>query len=341
MPDISDFLPKEVRELEWYDNSTLATIDKCARKGYWKNIFVPPSLATGNPNEPHKPKAHQAGLAESVGVGAYFGTAIHEALDKYYAPANSHLPDEKRRIMSMRAFSSKYAQLVMEPHLVETKYSHPRGIDILDMYFDHYHVEDQSFRIVETEVVGIIVVRPRKDEPNFTPFIWIIRTDGLIERLGFQDYMVMEHKTAGSPEQKLVELRISRQTEGYVWGMKEFPHARPIKGILANVIATRAAEVEPTKLFYRDYIYKSDYQTEQWRLETIWKVLRWRKMISLASSTPNIVEAMLYFGRNTEECTRYGRCSFYDLCLHGPHNVDLSKFSPNDWNPLYTETGDA
>jgi len=335
MPSLTDLLPLQFRNLEWYDNSTLSTIDKCIRKGFWKNLYIlPQSQPSGGEPTTEVP---QKGIAERMGVGAHFGSAIHEALDKFYAPLHREMNDRKRRLMAMSAFSRKYAELVTEPEMVDKKYSHPRGIDLLDMYFDRYETEDTNFRVIETEVVGIIIIRPEPGEPNFVPFLYIVRSDGLIERIRTEEYFVLEHKTATSPEQKLVELRIGRQVEGYVHVFRQFPSEKPIVGVLANVIAVRAAESQHDKLFYRDYIYKNTYQTDQWRFETIRKVLRWRSMIADSQHASTLIEAMQYFDRNTEECTRYGRCSFYDLCMHGPQNVELSGYEPNKWNPLYTD----
>lgn len=342
MSDITDFLPKEVKELEWYDNSTIATIDKCNRKGFWKNIYelpnptLPPAEATSG--VPVKAR----GIAERMGPGAFVGTAFHFAFDRYYSPANfTTKTTEQRKIMAFRALAQKYNELIIEPDLVDKKYSLPRCIDVLDMYFTRYEEEDKWYNFIDTEVVAIIVIRPKDGEPDFTPFLWIARSDGTVERIRYQDRMVMEHKTATSPEQKLVELAMSRQTEGYCWAMNEFSTDKPIVGILANVVAIRAAETDPSKLFFRDYIMKSQYQMQQWRFETIRKVLSWRAIQAAASTAPHILQAMQYFTRNTEECTRYGKCSFYDLCLHGPQSVDLSNYTANVWNPLYTEKVDV
>lgn len=332
---LTDLLPPQFRNLEWYDNSTLSTIDKCIRKGFWKNLYIlPQSQPSGGEKSTEVPLK---GISERMGVGAHFGSAIHEALDKFYAPLNSSMPAAKRRLLAMRAFSKKYGDLILDPEMVDKKYSHPRGIDLLDMYFDRYEAEDSNFRVIETEVVGIVIIRPQAGEPDFPPFLYIARSDGLVERIKTGEYFVFEHKTATSPEQKLVELRIGRQTEGYVYVYKQFPSEKKIVGVFANVIAVRAAESAHDKLFYRDYIYKSDYQTDQWRFETIRKVLRWRRNIADSQGSETLIEAMQYFDRNTEECTRYGRCSFYDLCMHGPQNVALETFEPNSWNPLYTD----
>jgi hypothetical protein len=330
---LKDLLPPEYQDLEWYDNSTLSTLDRCLRKGYWKHIF--PIVAKDEKGELTEFK----GIAEKVGDGAGYGTCIHTALDRFYAPGNASKTYEQRRILSLRAFTNKYSETFTEPEMVQSKYSHDRGLDILDMYFDHYQVEDQYYRVLDTEFVMINVIEPEPGENSFTPFVYIARTDGLIERLRYDDYFILEHKNVVSVDQELNKLRIGRQGEGYVWSAKQFPSTKgfPVNGVLANILAVRVTETDPNKLFYRDFIHKTSYHTDQWRLETIRKVERWRKLKQEASKEPTVVAAMLVFDRTTEECTRYGLCSYYDLCMHGPHSVDLSRYSPNTWNPLYTE----
>lgn len=335
--DIRSFLPPAIRDLEWYDNSTLSVLDRCYRKGFWKNVFTLPQTPLPATAPGLQDGILFKGISERVGPAALYGTAIHSALDKRYSPSFASLTYEQKRILALRTFTKKYNELIPDPEIVENKHSLDRGLDILDLYFDRYEEEDKWFRVVETEVVFINVVRPRPGEEPFNPFIYIARSDGLIERLQYDDYFILEHKNVVAVDLELIKLKIGRQGEGYIWSAKEFPTDKPINGMLANILAVRAAEVDPLKLFKREYIHKTSYQTEQWRIETIKKVQRWRLMLQKATEQPNIVAAMLEFDRTTEECTRYGKCSFYDLCIDGPLSIDLEKYSPNTWNPLYTE----
>lgn len=323
----------DLSEIEWYDNSTLAAIDSCVRKGYWRTTFALP-----NPDSPTK---IQPGISETIGVAGHFGTCIHSAFDKYYSPVLiREMNLTQRRIAAMRAFSAKYSQLVSEPELVETKYSHLRGIDLLDMYFDHYETtgEDSLYEPVETEQSLFIWIKydPLTDPFPFTPFVYICRLDGIFRRHSFNDYVITEHKTSTSPERVIRELHLSRQVRGYRWGLRQFEYDRPIEGVMANVIATRAAESDPSKLFFRDYVRLSDIDDAKFRLETIVKVERWRRTKALAKNVPWPLQLAM-FDTNPKECTRYGLCSFYDLCLHGPTGVDLGKYAPNTWNPLHAE----
>lgn len=335
--DLKNLLPPAIRELEWYDNSTLSVLDRCYRKGFWKNIFILPQAPSPSEETPEGEVKVFKGIAEKVGPAALYGTCIHAALDKAYSPSFNHLTREQRRILALRTFTKKYNELIPDPEMVDKKYSLDRGLDVLDMYFDHYSEQDNWFRVIETELVFINVIKPRAGEEDFDPFIYIARSDGLIERLQYDDYFILEHKNVVQVDMEIMKLQIGRQGEGYVWSAKEFPSNKPINGLLANVLAVRAAEDDPVKLFKREFIHKTSYQTEQWRIETIKKVERWRSLRKAAEKQPNIVAAMLEFDRTTEECNRYGKCTYFDLCMNGPLSIELEKYSPNTWNPLYTE----
>lgn len=325
----------DLSQVEWYDNSTLATIDSCVRKGYWRTTFQLPAP------ESEFPTKVASGIAETVGVAGHFGTCIHAAFDKYYSPVLvKERTLQQRRIDAIRAFSAKYAKLVPDPDLVDNKYSHLRGVDLLDMYFDHYEQtgEDSLYDPIETELALFIWINydQNSDPFPFRPFVYICRIDGIFRRRRFDDYVIAEHKTSTSPQRILDELHLSRQARGYNWGLKQFAYDRPIEGVMANVLAIRAAESEPSKLFFRDYIRLDASDDAKFRLETIVKVERWRRTREMASTVPWPLQLAM-FDTNPKECTRYGKCSYYDLCLHGPTGVDLSKYVPNTWNPLHAE----
>lgn len=309
-------------DYECYDNSTLATIDSCVRKAYWKLLFPLPG-------------AEVSGIQDRVGVAAHFGTSIHSAMDKMYSPVlyRTHTL-EQRRIAAFRAFSLKYQELITEPDLVDEVYSHPTGVRLLDDYFNFYAAEDGFFTPVETELCSIVLLGDL-DPPAY----YIARIDGTVARPSQADYLVREFKTTKSSLQsKLDELRISRQCEGYVWSLRQHDAGQPISGVMADILAVRVRERDPSKLFLRDIIHISPLQAAQWHRETIIKIRRWRSIRAYANeTTTNPLTQHFFFDRNTGECLRYGKCSYYELCAYGLNSVDLQKFLPNDWNPLHAE----
>lgn len=326
-------------KLECYDNSTLATVDSCIRKAYWKLLFplegIQQSPAEGAAQTSGVEEKHFLGIQEKVGLAAHFGTSIHSAMDKMYSPILFHSKTyEARKIAAFRAFSAKYAEVIPDHDLVESPYSHPDGIALLDYYFNHYQDEDGFFIPIDTELCAVILLKDL-DPPCY----WISRLDGVVFRPSQSDYLVREFKTTKSSIQnKLDELRISRQVEGYVWSLRQFPSKYPISGVMPDILAVRTKERDPRKLFCRDIFHITPLQAEQWYQETLVKIVRWREVRAKALVANNAPLLQHFqFDRSTNECLRYGKCSYYDLCVYGLNNVDLQKFLPNDWNPLHSE----
>jgi hypothetical protein len=338
--DLRNFLQGK----EWYDNTTLETGDRCKRKLYWKNEYqLPRPQLTPSPGDGTQQGFVRNGIAEHVGVGAHFGSAIHAAFDRFYDPILfATYTYQQRRIAAIRAYDTKYRNLIpLETwDEIDSKYTLERGINLLDLYFDHFREEDKFYRPIETEIVFVVPVRPQPGDPfDFVPFYYVARCDAIWERIRFSDYWIVEHKTSTRPDMKMIELVIGRQGRGYFFSGKQLPSEQSLEGIIPNVLAVRANENDPTKLFTRDYIHLSTKDAEEFRLETIIKVAEWRRLKSLSARFPiNSPPARAIFHKSTCECTRFGRCTYYDLCLHGPEGVaSFDLFQPNTWNPLYSE----
>lgn len=317
MIEIVKTLPTE--GLEWYDNSTLESIDRCHRLGYYQNVLW---HADGR----------RPGLSGGAGVGANFGTCLHEGLAKWYGLQT--LEDDPRRLAAFRSFAECHEKLFKDPGELDEKYSLARGLDLLDIYFDHYSFEDAEYRSIEPEMTVLLLIEPRPAEPLFEPFHFVIKTDGLFERLNHSDLVLLEHKTsAWGVARILKEREYDRQSEGYVWGLREMYRDRTISGVLLNAIGIYKDEKNPAKLFGRQFFDKSLEQTELWRRETIRKVERWRGMLRASATTAaSIFELPEHFDRNTSACTQYGLCGFYNLCKYGMAMVD--EYVPNTWNPF-------
>ena len=311
---------EELAKLEWYDNSTLVTIDKCIRKGFWNRVFRLPGSDT-------------PGVEERVGPGAYFGTCMHAALAKYYGLNGRPLAE--RQLSASRAFAEEHRKLFPDQGLLDKKHTCANGLDLLDQYIANYEQEDELFRPVETEIGASVPILPRPGE-TFEPFVYASRTDGLWQRLSYGDYAVVEHKTtSGSVEREIERLRMHRSTEGYVWTWKQLLPEYNICGILINVLGVFAPGSK-AKLFSREFYNITNVRLEEWRLETIAKVERWRSLIARTKGLP-IQEQILNFDRSTNPCREYSGCGYYDLCYYGLRGADLSKYLPNHWNPLSSD----
>lgn len=323
----------KVAALEWYDNSTLTDIDSCHRLGFYLKELVIPSQSA----EPEPIK----GISFGGNHGTRYGSCIHAALATFYSGIKVGHTRRASLLNACRQFSSTHQKLFPHPELLDKKHEKARGLDVLDMYSEHYSHDDDTYLPVEVEIFAAVVIKPQQKWEIFEPFLWVVRADGLFKRLFDSTYWILETKSTGSSiEQKLEELKISRQPQGYAFTFsnpKWLPKGIKIKGVLANVIAVRSAETDPKKLFKRQSYHYYPQEFELWRLETIEKVERWRDMRNRAQAEANLIRKLSIFDRRTEQCFRHGKCPAFDLCEYGLKGVDWSRMLPNTWNPLTTE----
>ncbi len=309
--------------VEWYDNSRIETIQACKRKAFYQLIGP-----TGT------------GLAKRVGDGAHFGTCTHAAHEAYYT-GWSRLSETARRLNSIRAFTDQYQELF--PNGPQRPiHTLANGLDIWDCYCDSCLAEDSLYRPVDPELGLIVRIAPRSHEPAFKPFWYLGRADGVWQRIAQNDYFVGELKTSsGGVERRAKSLTFHRQPTGYVWQVRElvkegrFPEvASPldIKGSFVTVIGIQAQKRD----LEREYFSMSEEDTEDWRAETIQIVEEWRrrKWQIDPGRLHNARNWKHIFYKETEECTKYGLCPYWDLCKFGVTADSLHEFEVDDWNPL-------
>lgn len=307
MTDLNTWLSQQ----EWYDNHTLETILACQRKAYLHKIY-------------------RGGLAAGVGHGAYAGSCLHAGHAVYYKLWGQD--ENKRRLAAFRAISREHARRFGASETIEKKHLVENLIDIADSYFDQYLIEDKQYRPIESELACAFPIRPEPGDPvEFTvPFIYVIRLDGLWERLSDETWFVQELKsTSGGVERELTRLAINRQSTGYVYGIRQWPEGRRVKGVIASVMGVFVGKRECAREVY----YKSDPVLDSWRRQTINLVEDWRRKAaqSLADGEDE-VRAMDRYIQNDKHCTAYGLCPFHSVCYHG---LAMAKNIPNNtWTPF-------
>jgi len=305
--------------VEWYDNSRIETIQACKRKAYYSQIGP-----TGTP------------LAKRVGDGAHFGTCMHAAHESYYTGWSS-LTETARRLNGVRAFQNAYSELF--PNGPQRPiHTLVNGLDIWDCYCDACLVEDRLYRPVDPEIGLVVRVAPRSHEPVFKPFWYVGRADGVWERVAHHDYFVGELKTSsGGVERRIKSLTFHRQPVGYVFQVRElvkegkFPEVNnylDIKGSFCTVMGIQAQKRD----LDREYFVLSEEDTEDWRAETIENVQEWRTRRKAVGEMGRNWKHIYY--KETEECTKYGLCPYWDLCKFGVTPDSLADFTIETWNPL-------
>jgi hypothetical protein len=321
-----------MKGIEWYDNHKLSVILACLRKAYWHYEFRAPSAT---PEEP-------TGLASTVGPGADFGSCIHSGFGAYYGLWGK-ASEEERRQASFMSFNKKYAHLFRgrEDYISSKegrKHTLENGLDILDCYYDQFLIEDHKWRPVEVELAAIYPFIPRPDEPDFPPFWYVMRADGVWEYVATGEWYVQETKTtSGGVARELKRLHVNRQTTGYAAVLSEFPDGRRIRGVVPNVVLIAIGKRDAG----RDMIAKYPYDYRSWRRQTINIVQRWRAIRAEANGK-GVVDVLDIYTQNDGECTKYGLCPFYDACDFGAGAMDavVYKFTPNVWNPLNSLAGE-
>ena len=305
---------------EWYDNSRIETQDGCKRKGFYQQVGP-----TGVP------------LHKRVGQGADAGSVLHAAHEAYYT-GWSVLSEERRRYNSFGVLEDTYREL-FKGGASANRHSLRVMRDIWDDYCAKCLFEDPFYRPVDPEVGFIIRIAPRHGERSFNPFWYTGRADGIWERVTQRDFFTGELKsTSGGAKRRIKSLKFHRQPVGYVAMAREaIRQGRFVKGItdpmamqgtFAIVIAVQVEKRE----IEREYFPLTLKRTEDWRRQTIRKVEDWRARLREHRMDPASWEEI--FDQQTEECTKYGLCPYWDLCDFGVTADSINEFEPDSWNPL-------
>lgn len=315
---LSDFIENH----EWYDNSRLEMINACKRKAFLAQLF-------------------NGGLEARVGVGADFGTCMHAFRATYYSWWGK-ISESERRLKGMRSFLEQH-----EAHFVgaiadslDTKHTKESGLAMIDHYCDSYLSEDTLLQPVEVELAGAVEITydPTIDPHPFDSFWYAFKIDGIHRRLTYGDLWVAEMKnTGGGVKRELTKLRLARQPIGYVYCARQFPGA-DVTGCMPDVVGVLAKSRE----CQRDFYPITAARAAAWRLETIKIVRDWRLMQSEAKQQQlagrRFEDWLTFFYQQTDQCTTYGLCAFYDICRDGFNPATLAAFGPNKWNPLEDST---
>jgi len=296
---------------DWYDNSRLDVILACKRKAFIGQLYA------------------DTGLEAGVGYGALFGTCMHGFAATYYSWWGK-TSESMRRVKGIRTFLELHEKFFVGPMLddIDNKHSKENGIATIDHYCDTYLAEDQLLIPLEVELAGAVEIKPQEGE-DFKPFWYAFKIDGIHKRSTYGDLWVREMKnTSGGVKRELVKLRLSRQPTGYVYCARQFP-GPAVTGCMPDVVGVLAKNKE----CQRDFFAKPMVVTDNWRKQTIEIVEHWRTMKARAANL-TFENVLNIFYQNTQECTSYGLCAFYDICRDGFSPATLAAFRPNKWNPL-------
>ena len=314
--------------VEWWDNHRIDTINTCKRKALLHYIFSSDNSPDGT------------GLATSVGEGADFGTAMHAAHAVYYALWGK-AEEETRRALAIQKFiqvHGKYFWYIDDENQRQPRqprknnHTIDNGVKMLDVFYDRMIAEDMYWRPLETELIMIVIIKPRPHE-TFEPIVYVAPVDGMMERTRDKALYVHEFKHVAGVDREVAHLKISRQLSGYIYAAREW--YENVDGALISVLGTAITKEE----YRRDLVNRTPQMIESWRNQTIQIVTEWRVLerefrarLKNEGRDLNLAAAMDRFVQHTNSCMDYGQCTFYDICLYGLGKTQ--GWGKNEWNPL-------
>lgn len=302
---------ESLHKLDWFDNSSVDSWQKCNRLGFYGKVMM----------------LGRSSAAMSA------GKLIHVYIENFHI----HGPD-----VAQREFAKSYQdqQQGSSDFLGKSaKYQFP---NLARVVTDYAAQPKDDFHYVATEIPFAIwfggdcgsagpFCECAQDSP--TRCFWFVgRMDGLVrDRRG--EFFLLENKTSGSlTETTLRGYDISRQAQSYTFSIRKLLADSGIdpsglRGVLFNVISFGSA----TTKFARHPVFVPEHTRKEWESEL-------RRTVAAIRSAA--LERDLLPIRNTNQCTSYGICGFYDLCksfagrtLQQPPDI-LGAFPKSDWSPL-------
>ncbi len=243
-------------------------------------------------------------------LGAEFGTAIHHALDRVYSGDSS---DSARKafldhFLQYEGLDSTGSRTVM------------KGIAILDKYLDFYHDDLSRYEIEGVELSGGM-------DMGF--FLYIGRMDLLIRDKSNNKLIVCDHKTSG--RRGYLTLNPNYQITGYIAMVREMSGSSDCEtGMLNQIYYTKGrkgADPQDSVTLVREETTKKNVHIGEWVRDTQWQ----------ASQIHNSCRCD-HFPKNTNSCSRYGRCPYIDLCCCTDENtlttMKENMFTIEKWEPF-------
>lgn len=237
---------------------------------------------------------------------AEFGSALHSALESWYT---EHDPDNMDK-----AFVQYW--LPWEGKDVTGLRSILGGLRICSDYRRNYPIDSDNFSFLskdDIELAGAV---------DLGNFLFLYRTDGLIQDKKSGEFCVVDHKTTAFSGYLIT--KPNHQIHGYSYAINE-QLTENITGAYLNIIHFLKTKVH----FHRPYVAISqDYLEHEWKRDVQW----------YAESIKNSCK-FEHFPKNTASCTNYGGCEFIQLCEHKmgtPVHASLmeSCYTKKKWEPF-------
>lgn len=198
----------------------------------------------------------------------------------------------------------------------------------LNEYVEQFASTNTHLSIVATEIAGRVAIGPH---------LLSVKIDAVVEdRDGCR--WDLDHKTSSRDSNTDdAAWTLSVQINAYIHALHCMSLDKEVKGALIDVAVLR----KTGNLHKRLFIYRRMEALDEWYTST----LRWLDALEaeyqLLALTMHEEGNLPAFPQNTESCTKYGLCPYYQLCC-SPHNPMLRKdpppgFKREIWNPHFSD----
>lgn len=318
----SKFVEQIGKGIVQIDNSEYITWDGCFAMGLYNGGLKRVSARSRSPlafgGAVHQGLDTFLRYFGKMDYGELVGLSMNKAMADAAVTKLDALGDPKRNTNKL--------QNILESYFLEYSRVPHMQFDILEL--DGNRVVEQSF----TVPLGKVVVHTKTWGTVEIEIIWMGKIDALTRFEGA--ISPADHKTTTVMGEKFVDDKVrSSQFLGYTfaarWLSQHLFDGKPIYGCRINALAMRATGFE-FKIFDIPY---PDWKVAEWQAETI------RAIGELITSVDNFLQTGTVVPTREHCVTKYGKCSYFDVCDAHPTMRDRiifddSYFFVTDWSPL-------
>ena len=304
--DIRDY-GFEPQRVETFDSSRLKDFVDCPSMFYLRHILG----------------LRPATLDPSYDAKFDWGTCWHHVLWVFHKTEGDK---EVKTIEALKALDENYPEYIT-PTTDKHKRSKARMIEGFFLYLDKWWEQDlRNFDVLRHEQFF--------DQYNEVDNLrWTGRIDSIRRWKGTSRIVVVDYKTASvMGESYFDQHEIGFQFPGYSWAVSGM-FGQPVYEILVDVLYMISAKVEPLRKTFR---YDAA-RIQEW----VRNVKFWIDRINYLQD--NHLYDPEAWGKNFNECTRYGRCAFFNVHSISPKgsarlNILQQNYRVDRWDPSDMES---
>lgn len=271
---------------------------------------------------------------EKISIHLIFGESWHRGLEKIIQLGYSNESIDA----AMSAFEGYYREF-FPPHLDVDNIPKSPGdaFSAYKSYIAKYKNKDEHYKALFTEISGSVPVGTR---PDGSPREMHFRLDSIWKDIIRNEYFSMEHKTSSrnsAPWQQ--QWRTKTQISLYTHVLYCLYETKEVYGTIVNgSFFYKSKPHDHVRIPVRKspQVMQAWMQTINWWLSSIEREF---ELLKLDSSGEAMMKS---FPMNTEACTDYGICPYFDFCTSWENPLKHAENTPggfkiDHWNPADRE----